>query len=260
MGCPQTPLSCLTPENIFAGVYNPNCGGFADPSNFQAEQVIFDSGFEELINNFGVEISYYVNTFNLSAMNHLYGEHTTQQYLGPTTIKAYVELEEQSPVYTLAGFDSADSLTLYLHINTFTQKFSALSAYQYQPVEPKAQDKIKIDPLGCFRPGSRSAKIFDITEVLDQNTTEGLNPAMGHYVWRIKAVRNEYNFETNEPRESVNNQPGDNTFFGKLSSSLYPELTGNDKQYPMNSDEYIQDKVFPPSTSGNSGSVYGDYY
>lgn len=260
MACPTIPLSCLDPSRIFAGVYKPNCAGFADPSNFQAERAIFNSGFEELIHNFGVEIGYYVNTFNVSAMNAVYGEHTTQEYLGPVTIKAYIELEEPSPVYTLAGFDSGDNITAYIHIETFYKTMSSLSAYNYQSIEPKAQDKMIIYPLGCNRQNGRGAKIFEVTEVLDQSTSDGLNPIMGHYIWRIKGVRNEYNFETNEPRENVNNQVGDNSFFGKLSSSMYPELTGNDKLYDLNSDNYVQEKILPPSTSGNSGSSYGDYY
>ena len=256
MGCPTIPLSCLTPSQIFAGVYQPNCAGFADPSNFQAEQAIFDSGFEELIHNFGVEIGYYVNTFNLSAMNHVYGEHTTQEYLGPVSIKAYIEMEEPSPVYTLAGFESGDTITAHIHIKTFTSLLSSLSAYDYQAIEPKAQDKMIIYPLGCNRQSGRGAKIFEVTDVLDQSTSEGMNPVMGHYVWRIKGVRNEFNSETNEPQENVNNQAYDNTFSGKLSSNMYPELTGDAKLYPQDSDDYVQEKVFPPS----DGSVYGDYY
>jgi hypothetical protein len=66
MNCPITPLSCLDPVNIFAGVYNPNCGGFANPNNFQAEKAVFGSNFRELINNYGVSIGYYINGFSLS--------------------------------------------------------------------------------------------------------------------------------------------------------------------------------------------------
>lgn len=260
MGCNQIPLSCLTPENIFAGVYKPNCSGFGDPSKFQAEQAIFDSGFEELIHNFGVEIGYYVNTFNLSAMNGVYGEHTTQEYLGPVDIKAYLELEEPSPTYTLAGFDSGDNITAYIHIKTFTETMSSLSAYGYQPVEPKSQDKMKIYPLGCNRPNGRGAKIFEVTDVLDQSTSDGMNPLMGNYIWRIKGVRSEYNHETNEPQENENSQVYDNTFAGKLSSTMYPTLTTEAKKYPFDADEYVQDKVMPPNTGGSDGSVYGDYY
>jgi hypothetical protein len=259
MGCPTIPLSCLDPSRIFAGVYNPACAGFADPSRFQAERAIFNSGFGELINNFGVDVGYYVNSFNLSAMNSIYGEHTLQTYYGPTDIKMYIQLEEPSPIYSLAGFDSSDTITAYVHIGTFTSVFSALSVFPTngQSIEPKAQDKIKLYSLGCDRPNGRGAKIFEVTEVLDQDNSE-LNPMGGHYVWRIKGVRSEFNSETNEPRENVNNQVYDNTFAGKLSSVLFPSLTGEQKGYPQNADTLVQTQVFPPNTQ--STSSYGSYY
>lgn len=288
MGCPTTPLSCLTPENIFAGVYRPNCGGFADPSNFQAERAIFNSQFGELINNYGVEIDYFVNTFDPNAMNSIYGEHTTMYWLGPTVIKAYMQMENGSPIYALAGMDSPDTLKLYLHMDDFETKFSGLSVFDGilkdengNPIlteageeiiidqengpwacEPKAQDKIRVTPFGCDRPNGRSAKIFEVTEVMDEDQAE-LNPAMGHYVWRLKAVRSEHNFVTNEPREAFNQQIADNSYFGKLSSVMFPELSsvlGDNKIYTQNSDEIVQRDVFPPSTGGSDGSVYGNYF
>jgi hypothetical protein len=302
MGCPPTPLSCLTPENIFAGVYRPNCGGFADPSNFKAERAIFNSQFGELINNYGVEIDYYVNTFNPKAMNSIYGEHTLMYWLGPTVIKAYIQMENASPIYALAGMDSPDTLTLYLHIDDFNVKFAGLSVFDgvlrdenNNPIlteageqiiidqengpwacEPKSQDKIKVTPFGCDRVNGRGAKIFEVTEVMDEDAAE-LNPAMGHYVWRVKAVRSEHNFITNEPRENMNHQIADNSFFGKLYSTMFPELTGmypglsaaflslssvldDNKIYTESSDEIVQRDVFPPSTGGSDGSVYGNYF
>lgn len=262
MGCNTIPVSCLTPENIFAGVYRPNCGGFADPSNFQAEQALYNSHFGELINNYGVEIGYLVNTFDPDAMNPIYGEHTTMYWLSAVSIKAYIEMENGSPLYTVAGFDSPDTLKIYLHIDDFETKFENLSYFQNHPVEPKSQDKIIVYPFGCDRPNGRTAKIFEVTEALDEDVSE-LNPVMGHYVWRLKAVRSEHNFATNEPREGYNQQNDSTAYFGKLSSTLFPELTSiltDNKIYDANADETVQEQVFPPSTSGNNGSAYGTYY
>lgn len=287
-GCPEIPLSCLSPEQIFAGVYKPNCGGFADPSNYQAERAILGSQFGELINNYGVTIGYQVNTFNPDEMNSIYGEHTLMYWLDPVEIKAYLQMENGSPIYALAGMDSPDTLTLYFHIKDFQTKFEGLSVfggYLYDEtgekiltekgepiltdkddgiyvVEPKAQDKITVYPFGCDRPNGRSAKIFEITEVLDEDAGE-LNPLMGHYVWRVKAVRSEHNFTTNEPREAFNRQIADNSYFGKLSSAMFPELSSaieDNKIYPQNSDDTVQREIFPPSTGGSDGSVYGNYF
>lgn len=259
MGCPTTPLSCLDPSVIFAGIYSPACGGFADPSNFQAERLVFDNGYGELINNFGVEIGYYINTFNLSAANILYGEQPLNEYYGPVSIKAYIELVEPSPMYTLAGFDSSDTITAFIHIKTFTTVFSAMSAIiaNGQYIEPKADDKMILYPLGCDRTSGRGAKIFTVTDVTDQDVAM-LNPLMGHYIWRLKGVRSEHNFETNEPRENMNNQVYDNTFAGKLSSSMYPELSSEGKRYPFDIDTISQDEVFDQSV--NNTGIYGQYY
>jgi hypothetical protein len=79
----------------------------------------------------------------------------------------------------------------------------------------------------------------------------------------VKAVRSEHNFITNEPREAFNQQIADNSYFGKLSSVMFPELSsvlGDNKIYTQNSDEIVQRDVFPPSTGGSDGSVYGNYF
>lgn len=283
MGCPATPLSCLEPSNIFAGVYNPNCGGFADPSNFQAERIIIGSMYQELINNYGVQLNYYVNGFNIEEMNVLYGEHPTQIYSGPYVIKAYLELEE-SVSLSQFGMDSDDELTAYIAIKDFTNMFlqylaneqgidiydefgSPISietittqffASNHQRIEPKSDDLLEITALGCDRPGNRGAKIFRITEVLDQDVSGGINPFMGHYIWKITAKRYETSYETNAPMELGNDQVYDNTFSGKLSSILFPSLSTQEKVYSGNSDDLSRETVYDMSV--NDTTIYGTYY
>lgn len=258
MSCNMIPMSCLDPSNIFAGVYNPHCGGFGDPSNFQAEQAIFKSGFSELINNFGVNISYFVNGFNLSAMNILYGEHSTLEYSEPFEIKAYLELQEGVSL-SQYGMDSSDELTAYISIKTFTDTVSA-TFFQLngQRVEPKSDDLIRVDALGCNRPGNRGSKIFRITEVLDQDVAAGINPMMGSYVWKIAAKRYEYDYTTNAPQELGNDQVYDNSFSGKLSSVLFPSLTSVEKVYPFDIDTISQNEVY--DMERNDTDLYGKYY
>jgi hypothetical protein len=261
MSCPTTPLSCLNPVNIFAGVYNPNCGGFADPSNFQAERAIFKSGYDELIQNFGVEIKYYVNGFNLSACNILYGEHPTQEYSQPITIKAYLELEE-SVSLSRYGYNADDNLTAYILIQKFTDTFTPIASSFFiengQRIEPKSDDIMELTALGCDRPGNRGNKLFRISEVLDQSTDGGINPMLGHYVWKITAKRYEPSMETNAPQEIGNDQVYDNVFAGKSESTLFPTLTTVDKVYPFDIDTISKTEVY--DMDKNDNSVYGDYY
>lgn len=260
MACSSTPLSCLDPVNIFAGVFKPACGGFADPSRFQAERAVFGSSFIELINNYGVDVNYYVNGFNLSAMNILYGEQPTQEYVGPVVIKSYIELQE-SVSLSQFGMNSDDELTAYIAIKDFTNTFSP-SSYIFtnngQRIEPKSDDLMEITALGCDRPGNRGAKIFKITEVLDQDVSQGLNPLMGHYIWRLKAKRYETSNETNAPEELGNDQVYDNTFSGKLSSILFPSLSTDQKVYPFDIDTISKNDVYDMDNTDNT--VYGEYY
>lgn len=259
MGCPTTPLSCLDPVNIYAGLYN-YCEGFADPSNFQAERTIFGNLFREQIFKYGVDVKYYINGFTLSAMNLLYGEHPTQVYSEPLIIKAYVELEEGVSL-TQFGMASDDQITAYVSITDFIG-LSALSGANWsqtgQRVEPKADDLMEITALGCDRPGDRGAKIFIITEALDQSVQDGINPIMGHYIWKLTAKRYETSMETNAPMEEGNDQVYDNLQSGKLSSLMYPALTSVEKVYDQDVDTISQTEVYNMDNTNNS--IYGEYY
>lgn len=259
MGCEVTPASCLDPVNIFAGIYDP-CASFGDPSVFQAERAIFSQNFKELITKYGVDVNYYVNGFNLSAMNLLYGEHPTQEYSGPMEIKAYIELEEGVSLAQF-GMTADDELTAYVHIEDFNG-LSALSAVAWdqnsQRYEPKADDLLELTALGCDRPGNRGPKIFIITEALDQSIQDGINPIMGHYIWKLTAKRYETSFETNAPMEEGNDQVYDNLESGKLSSAMYPALTSDAKIYDQNIDEVSRTDVYNQDNANND--IYGDYY
>lgn len=260
MGCSTTPLSCLEPSNIFAGVYSPACGGFANPSSFQAERAVFTNIYQELINNYGVDVNYYVNGFDTSKMNAIYGEHPTQEYIGPVVIRGYIELEEGISL-SQYGISAEDELTLYLSIKDFTSTF-ALSTSIFtdnnQRVEPKSDDLVEITALGCDRPGDRGAKIFRITEALDQSVKDGINPVMGHYIWKIVAKRYETSYETNAPQELGSDQVYDNGFAGKETSTLFPTLTTDPKVYTFDVDVDSKTRVYDMDHTDNT--IYGNYY
>ena len=236
-----------------------NCSGLMDPQNINGDQMIYDLAFQDLINLYGITINYYVNGFNLSAANTLYGEHTTQNFYGPFEIKSYVELIEGSLALSRFGFDSADDLTAYLHIGTFNTVFAPLSVHipNGQYIEPKSGDLIELIALGCNRPNNRGAKIFEVTERMDQDVSS-LNPLLGHYVYRLRAKRYVHTYETNAPQESRNEQMAENTAFGKLSSALYPSLTSEGKTYPGDIDTTSSQGVYDMGV--NNTSIYGGYY
>lgn len=315
MACSSSKSQC-TAEGVFAAVANPGCGQFLNPGNFQAEQIIYDTSFGDLINNFGIPVDYYVNTFNLSAADTLYGEHPTAVFYGPITIMMYIELSENAINLSKFGFASDDELTGYVHIKTFedtiagrdffirTQQgdillyedyityiqtqsseniitdmlfdivtensetggfdliggdYEAINRYikNGQAVEPKSGDLIQVSPLGCDRPNGRGAKIFEVTERVDQDVSS-INPLLGHYVYRLRAKRYEYSFEPGAPKEPQNQQVFENSFSGILSSNI-PGVTPSDaKSYPGDVDTESKTKVLDMSV--NNTDIYGSYY
>jgi hypothetical protein len=258
MTCNTNKQIC-TPAGVFAGVANPACGQFFNPSNFQAEQIIYDTAFADLINNFGVPINYYVNAFNISAADALYGEDPTRKFLGPYELQLYIELTESSPYLSKFGLVSDDELTGYVHINTFTTTMSSLVNYASfgQVVEPKSGDIIELTALGCDRPNGRGPKWFEITERVDQDIAK-LNPLLGHYVYRLKAKRYEHSFEPGLSGERQNQQVYENSFSGILSSNIPGVSASQAKSYPFDVDNISKVDVLDMSV--NDTDIYGSYY
>lgn len=128
MGCNPTRANC-TADGVFAAVANANCGQFFNPANFQAEQIVYDQAFKDLINNFGIPIDYYIHTYNLSAADNFYGEHPTSIFYGPVSIMMYIELSENAINLSRFGFASDDELTGYVHIKTFEETMTGRDFY-----------------------------------------------------------------------------------------------------------------------------------
>jgi predicted lactoylglutathione lyase len=128
MGCSTARSQCSI-DGVFAAVASPQCGQFLNPSNFQAEQIIYDASFKDLINNYGIPVEYYINSFNLSAGDTLYGEHPTATFYGPVKVMMYVELTENAIKLSKYGFASDDELTGYVHIQTFFDTISTGDFY-----------------------------------------------------------------------------------------------------------------------------------
>lgn len=294
MSCNNNRSQC-TAENVFAAVANPGCGQFFNPGNFQAEQLIYEASFGDLINNYGIPVDYYVNTFNLSAADTLYGEHPTAVFYGPVTIMMYIELSENAINLSKFGFASDDELTGYIHIKAFTEtmsggyfyvrtstgdfiqagEYTSPSVLEYlnllgsdkeayyryfnngQVIEPKSGDLIQLSPLGCDRPNGRGAKVFEITERTDQDIAS-INPLLGHYVYRVRGKRYEYSFEPGAPQEPQNQQVFENTFSGVLSTNIPEQNISEQKSYPGDIDIESKTKVLDMSV--NDTDIYGSYY
>ena len=258
MACSSNRSQCTT-EGVFAAVASPGCSQFFNPGNFQAEQIIYDTSYSDLINSYGVPIRYYVHTFNTATADLLYGEEPTSKFLGPYNLQMYIELSENAINLSKFGFASDDELTGYLHINTFTIIMSGLVNYEQfnQVVEPKSGDVIELAALGCDRPNGRGSKWFEITERVDQDVAQ-LNPLLGHYIYRVKAKRYEHSFEPGLSGEKQNQQVYENSFSGVISANIPGVSASEDKSYTFDVDNLSKTQVLDMSV--NNTDIYGSYY
>lgn len=276
--CNENRANC-TPEEVLAATAIPACGKFVNPGNLQCEQLVYDQAFNDLINNYGIPISYFCNTFNTLSADLLYGEQPTQRFEGPLQMQMYVELSDDALSLTKFGFDPGDEFTGFVHISTFQTAASA--AFDYAlfnqfAIEPKAGDLISLSALGCDRPNGRGEVVYEITERMEQDMS-ALNPVLGHYVYRLRGKRFNYSFENGlsafvkdgDPagrypgKEPANEQIYDNSFSGILSTTLVGQVTSFGKTYPREDrvydiDENSKDDVLDMSV--NDTDIYGSYY
>ena len=213
--CNTNRINCK-PDEVLAATAIPACGELVNPSNLQAEQLVYDQAFNELINNLGIPVDFYINTFNLSAADLLYGTDwgdtvglsdatSFGEYKGPLQMQMYIELSDDAINLSKFGFDPGDEFTAFVHISTFYTAASAYFNYSDvgQSIEPKAGDVISLQVLGCDRPNGRGTVMYEVTERMDQDVS-ALNPILGHYVYRLRGKRFDYSFQSGLCSEPVN--------------------------------------------------------
>ena len=240
---------------------------FTDKSIQESERFLFSNWWREEINQFGVKVKYFVNTFNPLSANNLYGEEPTKVFADPREIIIAATLNENAITLSQFGFESDDDITAYIHISSFYDEFYTLSAVwetQYNIVEPKAGDIFQLSEYGDDRPNNRQAKYFEITEKLDEDVAQ-INNLAGHYVFLIKAKRLDYSFEPNIPFNNLtsgisgNSQIYEDTFAGRLSGGVNEQSETKKEDYDLyNVDNVSKEDVFDMSI--NDTDVYGDYY
>ena len=284
--CDRVKLNC-SPEEIMAAA-NSECSFISSPEGYSAEKAVYQNAYNDLINNFGYEIDYYLHTVNLSSADLLYGEEPTAVFYGPIPIKMYMEIENESLTLQKFGFDAADDFTGYVHINSFSKAISSRDFFVQtskgdilpiaeapepsadlvitelnkfietnHKLEPKSGDLIDFVQLGCDRPGGRCSKIFEITERMDQDLAGGLNPMLGHYIWRLRAKRYENSFEPGAPIECANEQVYDSEGNGVIETNIPTDSIQEPKTYDWNIDQQSKD-VYDMNVNDND--IYGSYY
>ena len=196
--------------------------------------------WKEQVRLYGTKIDYYVRNFTLSASDKVYGENAHQGYHPKASFVMLIDLTDGSLTYSQYGLVSDDELTAIIDIETYQDSISAST-------EPKAGDVFQLTEYGDDRPNSRDGKIFEITERLDQSIKE-INQLQGHYVFKLRARRNDHTFLSGLTPELSSTQVVDTSGVGQLSSIEIDYINDLDTE---------QGSYFD---YGSNDDVYGDYY
>jgi len=233
---------------------NP-CFRFTNKENNVCERLVISNWWEELLNLYGQEVTYWQNPYQTlsgdglpgAGPQNIYGEEPTKVFANPKNIIMALELQENAVILQKYGFDSDDEVTAYVHISAFYDSFGYLQ-------EPKAGDVFRLTEYGNDRPHPRTGKQFEVTERLDQDVAR-INPLMGHYVWLLKAKRYDFSFEPGLSAEGGSDQVYDDKFSGILSGG---ESERSDEKSYEGSFEEAAKQVFDYSNF-DYDDVYGGY-
>ena len=265
----QPDYSCEYPGLVQS---DDTCWRFTNKAVQESERTLFSNWWREQINQYGIKVDYFVNTYNVLSADNFYGEEPTKVFADPRKLVLAVTLNENAITLSKFGFESDDEITAYIHISSFYDSFYTLSSVydkQYDVVEPKAGDVFQLSEYGNDRPSDRQGKYFEVTEKLDQDITQ-MNQLGGHYVFLLKAKRLDYSFEPNIPFNnntastrfqgmSGNHQIFEDSFSGRLSGGDNPQSQSKKQEYAdYNIDDVSKSDVFDMSV--NDTDVYGDYY
>ncbi len=103
------------------------CFRFTDKSIQASERVLYSNYWREQINQFGIKVDYYVNTYNTLSADNFYGEQPTKTFASPRKIILALTLNENAITLSKFGFESDDEVTAYVHISSFKTEFEGLS-------------------------------------------------------------------------------------------------------------------------------------
>jgi hypothetical protein len=238
---------------------NSMCYELYDKTRLAPDLAVFANVAEEMVNSMGQKVYYWVNTTTPLSADVVYGEQPTSGYVGPFQMKMYINLNESSLSHSKFGFNAGDDATCYMAYNNFLRVMSGATIYTElnQSVEPKAGDVFEMHEYGSDRVNGRTGRYFQITQKRDQNVSEQMNILGGHYGWEIKAMRMEYSWEPGLPQEGVNEQMTQDTFYGKLTSTIAGEVSSAPKSYEGSVDEESKKFVFDMEV--NDTDMYGTY-
>ena len=245
---------------LFTPIFDDSCGftedlRFLDTDHTKQERDVFSHYFEEQVEQYGIQIEYIRNEYELSSHDPMYGEHTIKNFADPRSMVMYIVFNDDSIILNQFGIESQGDITAFFTISSFFDEFGV-------DAEPKSGDLIKLTEYGnTGRPNGRNAQIFEITHRDDEDAMQTV-PLMGHYVWKIWGKRYDYSYENNVNPEKVINQVNDDVVqsdgIGGVPS-LSSVADNVDKTYDGSADE-LGSLIFDyDSETKSNDDVYGDY-
>ena len=197
--------------------------------------------WDDLTRQYGMNVKYWANGYDLDEHDSLYGEHPTSMFIGPKELRALVNIENQNVILSKFGMMTDTDIEFYIPIPAFKAVWGGRI--------PNRGDLIQVLDEACDRPEDQEAKVFQITEKRD--TVEPVDPFAGHYVWYLEAKRFDFSYEDNAPDEG-GEQITDTDFVGIMEGGT--QETSPEKTYGPNVDDKAQEDL----DDGKSG-VYGNY-
>jgi len=236
------------------------CAELYDKLSLAPDMQVIKSAADEMVQLMGQKVNYYVNMTTTLSADTFYGEQPTAGFHGPKLIKMIINLNESSLSLSQFGFNQDDEFTGYFTYESFVSAFSGdgIHIALNQNLEPKSGDVVCLFEYGSDRVNGRGGNFFEITQRKDQDVSgNNLNPLGGHYGWEIKAKRMEYSWQPGLPQEAVNQQMTEDTFYGKLSSTIPMEEKSGGKFYVGSADQFSKQNII--DMNFNDTHVYGTY-
>ena len=246
----DNPISEEQRKEMFPGITSDACaniqGGLAKSGNY--DQVTYDNQIQSYIAENGLPCWYYPYLFQEEKMEELTGEHNSASYARPVEVLMVLEIKDAPSWVSGLGIENDENVTAWLHIRNFKEKIYPIldnqeddryvdynSIYCKNPwqenaylkkIMPKPKDCFQILTVGCDREWDSGAKIWEITNIEDELISEKINPAMGHYVWKITAKRYRYSFEYG--MSTLDAKSADNPMLGEMGEKGNHQVYEND--------------------------------
>ena len=242
-------------SEAFPGITSDACANLMrkQDGSYAGDQLLYDMQIQSYIQTNGYPILYYPYLYEIEKSEKIHGEHSAAGYGQPFQTIMMMTIEDAPSWVGEMGVDSDATVTGWLHIKTFKNNISAIlqtpddSRYiDYSKIynlnyiqdrdivhaiEPKVKDLFQLMTFGCDREYDRGNKIFEITNKEDELFSQNMNPAMGHYVWRITAKRYRYSYEDGMSR--LDEKSLNNPYLGVLGEKGNHQVHDNLSVYKM---------------------------